>query len=299
MITNDTGPMHIAAAVGTRVLDISLGCALSHETAPYGAGHIVVEPRIDCYPCHVKMKCSHRSCHRNISPDTIASLAETLLKGETPSNLPDDRALASVNIMRSSFDSEGWWELVPLIRRELTMIELLNHALKEMWKKALSGGSAWSAQYGMIAEEVGRRLNERYLTDNELLHDEKLLRPIRVIESLASTGLKASHELASRSGDMSNHRRISELGNILKNVDQNLIRLAYEHPEVKPLVAQFIYGKDNLTGWELSSLAHQTAELYENLVSWGRALPNWIDALGGRVLTRPVSPTLMLEQAMV
>ncbi len=280
MITNDTGPMHIAAAVGTRVLDISLGSALSHETAPFGEGHIVVEPRIDCYPCHVKMKCSHRSCHQYISPDIIASLAETILKGEIPARLPDDPASATVNIMRSSFDFEGWWELVPLLRRELTMIELLNNALREMWKKALSGSPAWSAEYGMIAEEVGRRMNERYITDNQLLHDKETLRPIRVIESLASTGLKASLELASRNSDRSNHGRIGELGDILKNVDQNLIRLAYEHPEVKPLVAQFIYGKDNLTGWELSLLARQTAELYENLVSWGRALPNWIDALG-------------------
>ncbi|NQT34050.1 glycosyltransferase family 9 protein [bacterium] len=304
MITNDTGPMHIAAAVGTRILDISLGSALSHETAPYGDGHIVVEPRIDCYPCHVKMKCSHRSCHKYISPEIIASLAETLLKGETPSHLPDDRASAKVNIMRSSFDYEGWWELIPLVRRKLTRIELLNHAMREMWKKALSGSPAWSPEYGMIAEEVGRRLNENYITDNQLIHDKTFYRPIRVIESLASTGLKASLELASKSADKSNHGRISELGDILKNVDQNLIRLAYEHPEVKPLVAQFIYGKDNLTGWELSSLARQTASLYENLVSWGRALPNWIDALGVGVSEcrsscprHPESP--LIERAMV
>lgn len=50
---NDTGPMHIAAAVGTSVVAI-FGSTNHHRSGPYGEGHIVVRSELDlgCNPCH-------------------------------------------------------------------------------------------------------------------------------------------------------------------------------------------------------------------------------------------------------
>jgi ADP-heptose:LPS heptosyltransferase len=51
LITNDSGPMHLAAAVGTPVLDIT-GPADPRQTAPRGDGHRILQ-RLDlpCVPC--------------------------------------------------------------------------------------------------------------------------------------------------------------------------------------------------------------------------------------------------------
>ncbi len=52
-IGNDTGPMHIAAAVGTPVVAL-FGSTDHVRSGPYGENHIVVQSGIDlgCNPCH-------------------------------------------------------------------------------------------------------------------------------------------------------------------------------------------------------------------------------------------------------
>jgi ADP-heptose:LPS heptosyltransferase len=59
LVTNDSGPMHLAAAVGTRTLVVS-GPADTRETAPGGPGHVYLQ-RLDlpCVPC-VKNECPRR-----------------------------------------------------------------------------------------------------------------------------------------------------------------------------------------------------------------------------------------------
>lgn len=52
-IGNDSGPMHIAAAVGIHVVAI-FGSTNHHRSGPYGDGHKVVQSGVDlgCNPCH-------------------------------------------------------------------------------------------------------------------------------------------------------------------------------------------------------------------------------------------------------
>ena len=52
-IGNDTGPMHIAAAVGIQVVAI-FGSTNYHRSGPYGEGHTVVQSGLNlgCNPCH-------------------------------------------------------------------------------------------------------------------------------------------------------------------------------------------------------------------------------------------------------
>lgn len=52
-IGNDTGPMHIAVAVGTPVIAL-FGSTNHHRSGPYGEEHIVVHSGVElgCNPCH-------------------------------------------------------------------------------------------------------------------------------------------------------------------------------------------------------------------------------------------------------
>jgi ADP-heptose:LPS heptosyltransferase len=49
-ITTDTGPMHLAAAAGAKVLAL-FGPTAPWRTGPYGPSHVVVRTGIACSPC--------------------------------------------------------------------------------------------------------------------------------------------------------------------------------------------------------------------------------------------------------
>ncbi len=55
MVTNDTGPMHLAAALGTPLLDLC-GAADERVTAPRGARSRVLRELLFCSPC-VRNEC--------------------------------------------------------------------------------------------------------------------------------------------------------------------------------------------------------------------------------------------------
>ena len=50
LVTNDTGPMHVAAAVGTPTVSI-FGSSSPAWTRPFGLGHEVIYKHLECSPC--------------------------------------------------------------------------------------------------------------------------------------------------------------------------------------------------------------------------------------------------------
>ncbi|HEY3196780.1 MAG TPA: lipopolysaccharide heptosyltransferase II [Nitrospirales bacterium] len=50
LITNDSGPMHLAAALSTPVIAL-FGPTDPRRTGPYGAGHVILRSGIPCSPC--------------------------------------------------------------------------------------------------------------------------------------------------------------------------------------------------------------------------------------------------------
>ncbi len=85
MVTNDTGPMHMAVGVDTPVLNVSVGHVDFWETGPFGSGHWVVQPDIVCGPCGFDKVCPHHACKDQIIPYEIANLSLHILgKGGFP-----------------------------------------------------------------------------------------------------------------------------------------------------------------------------------------------------------------------
>lgn len=80
VITNDTGPMHIAAALGTRVLGL-FGPTNPRRTGPYGDGHRHLQVSLPCLPC-MKDSCANArtmECLRLVTPQTVAANAASML----------------------------------------------------------------------------------------------------------------------------------------------------------------------------------------------------------------------------
>lgn len=74
LITTDTGPMHLGAAAGTRVVAV-FGSTAPWRTGPYGSDHVVVRSGEKCAPCF-KRECTHRRCINNISVDQVMSAVD-------------------------------------------------------------------------------------------------------------------------------------------------------------------------------------------------------------------------------
>lgn len=70
LITNDTGPMHVAAALGIPVFAL-FGPANPIRTGPYGTGHTVIQKQLDCSPCYAWKPCSHWRCMGQLSVDEV------------------------------------------------------------------------------------------------------------------------------------------------------------------------------------------------------------------------------------
>ncbi len=69
-ITTDTGPMHLAAAAGGRVVAL-FGPTAPWRTGPYGPGHIIVRAGLDCSPCFKRACASGVRCMTEISPEDV------------------------------------------------------------------------------------------------------------------------------------------------------------------------------------------------------------------------------------
>lgn len=93
LVTNDSGPMHLAAAVGTRTISVQ-GPADPRVTRPLGEGHVLVwGAPIPCVPC-VKNECprsgpgyrlpdAKRECLRLIEVDQVEHVVLRHLSGIT------------------------------------------------------------------------------------------------------------------------------------------------------------------------------------------------------------------------
>jgi ADP-heptose:LPS heptosyltransferase len=102
LLTNDTGPMHLAVGVGTAVIDLSVGHVDHHETGPYGPGHWVTQPDLACSPCGFDQICAHHACKDRLIPEEVANLCLHAL-----GVAPFPSWSAGVRVYQSSADADG------------------------------------------------------------------------------------------------------------------------------------------------------------------------------------------------
>jgi heptosyltransferase-1 len=69
LFTNDSGPMHLAAALGTHVAAI-FTCTSPERARPYGSGHLTLATDVWCAASYLK-KCSRLACMTELTPDRV------------------------------------------------------------------------------------------------------------------------------------------------------------------------------------------------------------------------------------
>ena len=81
LICNDSGPMHLAAALGVPVVAV-FGPTDWRETAPRGPRCRLIREDVDCAPCKQRECPIDHRCMRRITADRVLAEARALLEGD-------------------------------------------------------------------------------------------------------------------------------------------------------------------------------------------------------------------------
>lgn len=191
LVSNDTGPIHIAASVGTPTVGIYTSTAYPGETAPYGEGHYVIHPLMSCYPCideHLGFDCG-LPCRYSILPEKVFEVASGILENRSK----DLKKGEDVMILRSRFLSNGTLLYEPAIfprdfSDEVFQKWLRKIMLRMVWEGVLGLPSDPLLIYRIPEEDV-----KRWIIKAEAILDSAL-------DSLQSNTFAETSTLKSFSG---------------------------------------------------------------------------------------------------
>ncbi|MBI5058345.1 glycosyltransferase family 9 protein [candidate division KSB1 bacterium] len=257
LITNDSGPMHLAAAVRTQVIAITVGTALASETAPYGSGHYVVEPTSECFPCLPQRPCAISECARTVSVETISALAQAALSSVAPA--ADD--LSAARVFRTVVNpTDALLDLEPLNREARDRRWELNHELRPMWIYAME-----SAMGPATPDPV---------TTTALI--EAARKALAAASAARSSAVELVH--ISRRQPLQ-VRRCSELGGRIERAERTIAATLKNGGPLEALWNFHQLGRSSLAGVTLAEQSTETLALYE-----------WLCAILAVIAGTPKSP---------
>ncbi len=164
LVSNDTGPMHIAAAVGTKVVGIFSGIAYFGVGGPYGSGNIAVQSNYPCAPCVSSSACSNPLCRERIKPATVAQGVKIALGLEKDPLFSDNGA----SLYKSSFDSDGTLKYKLLNQNTDSFLKCLSLS---NYTKTVIGRNLWSNWLGLRSTAIDPNLREQNGQIDEVLSD--------------------------------------------------------------------------------------------------------------------------------
>jgi ADP-heptose:LPS heptosyltransferase len=101
----DSGPLHLASAVGSKVLGLYFASAFVYETGPLGEGHYVLQVHPNCAPCQEdEPLCDKWDCRAKVTPSIVAETARYILTGSDLTKLP---LAPEITLFQSQTDEYG------------------------------------------------------------------------------------------------------------------------------------------------------------------------------------------------
>ncbi len=266
-ISNDTGPLHIATAVGTKSINISLASVHFRETGPYGEGHYVVRAELPCCPCGFDSDCADTLCKRVITPANVAELAESLLLHGDLGAIEDSPLWENVQVYRSCFGEDGFIDYVPLISgRPLNKSLLFTEIYRQTWPCILDGERSWRADEAWC--RLLERLSERYdlgPVDIPASIEEELL-ALKRLEGLLAGALSIVSIVAKEAGkDSPDFGLIKKLWEGVPPVDREIETVGLTLPALRPMSTIFRYDKEELEDEDVRLLSEKAGRIYGDL----------------------------------
>lgn len=164
LVSNDTGTVHLAAAAGRPIIALTLGTALGSETAPYGQGHIVVEPDVPCFPCSYHRECAEMHCHDAVQIETVFETLAWVLGGR---NGRLRNISPEARVYETAFNSQDrMLELRQLQPSTLSLRDQLHAVVRPLWRRVLKADGPRTA--GQVLESSPEISRLRHLVERAL-----------------------------------------------------------------------------------------------------------------------------------
>ena len=118
LITNDSGPMHYAAAVGCPIIALFFASYYCYEVAPYCSDSYIVHANIDCFPCNDPSKCkTNYACKTIIKAKHVFALYNHVVNRSPISTNIYKEIMIHTSGIRDKQDDIVYY---PLIRRDIS-----------------------------------------------------------------------------------------------------------------------------------------------------------------------------------
>lgn len=264
LVTNDTGTMHIAAALGTRIVGLFFAHAHPYETGPYSPGHLLFQARISCAPCSYGVQCDNIVCIHKVLPSHLYSMISGHLK-ENSWNLPENMGpLDEMNIFETRYGPDNRLGLRPVIRRPAVLDDVFRWAYTRTWLESL--GKTDPSENG-DTERV-----ELFCKDYDCENLGEIMEPLREkiavlsdLSQLSREGSQAAETLIRGFRSKIPPEKLQALGNEFTRIDEKMNLTGCAYPEVKPVVDFFAKRKENFQGEDIGRLAEMTLRCYETM----------------------------------
>ena len=267
LVTNDTGTMHLAAALGTKIIGLFFAHAHPYETAPFSPGHLIFQAAIPCAPCSYGVHCNNIVCVEKVLPKHLLSAIDNHINTNAwilPEGITKD---SEVNVFETWQDFDQNFSLRPLVKRELKIIDLFKTVYTLLWRKNLSKTLDYY-DHEFLINGVCERLSNDYDCSKIYESDESLEKKYLILECIKRLAINGQRNCSKLiKGAKGNAKNISLYAEGLTKIDEELEVLGFSNPELKPLIDMFCKRKENLKGDNVPLLAMDTRTYYKALVT--------------------------------
>ncbi|HEX4926141.1 MAG TPA: glycosyltransferase family 9 protein [Bdellovibrionales bacterium] len=165
LITGDTSIKHLAAAAGTRIVEISVGSSDFRKTGAYSPDNVIIQSKEPCAPCPHRGPCSREShaCAESLSPELVGLAASKAYLG----HFGELRLIArefedQADLYQTGFTESGYWTYHSLRPRdsERALARLIDLASWKLYVYRDQLGPV--GEYGTEGVWLGRALKSAY-----------------------------------------------------------------------------------------------------------------------------------------
>jgi ADP-heptose:LPS heptosyltransferase len=260
LVTNDTGTMHLAAALNTKIIGLFFSHAHPFETAPFSSGHLIFQARISCAPCSYGVHCSNIVCVEKVLPEHILRFVQNHIEHRTW-QLPSDLLNSSeLNVYETVTSAQGLIRLKPLIRHDLKLEDVFRLAYSILWRETLVEGR--SAIFKGLQELLEDYKNSDSITIGKLIKNKTKI--LKMVEALGKEGGRLCEGII-KSAAHSLPVKLVRFGEDIQKIDDKIELTGMTHPELKPITDMFTKRKENLVGSDISQLGIESRKCYKLL----------------------------------
>ncbi len=266
LISNDTGPLHIATALGTTVINLSMASVHFRETGPYGEGHYVVVPEVSCYPCMFNTTCSSFICRDKISPEVVYKVAYSILKNGYfhGHSLQSSHEWKDVQVYKSFFSDDGLIEYEPLIKgRPIKKEELFTYLYRQTWQlvldeKKIPEGDFLLNRLTKLYKWYDRRSIQTCFTGRDIKDLERVAEISKTIVNI----LKPMERISI------NETHLSMIHTLWENIlplDRELEKVSHVNNSIRPISILLKYEKESFQDQHVSLAIKDAIKAYNRV----------------------------------